>query len=57
MSSNGTVSIPPDLHSVPSLNSTFGALLIATFIGLMYVTAYDGYKLYRAERIPTAAMG
>ena len=35
MSSNSTVSNPPDLPTVPSLDNTFGAVLIGTFIGLM----------------------
>ena len=35
MSSNSTSSIPLDLPPIPSLDNTFGAVLIGTFLGLV----------------------
>ena len=33
--------LPGSLPQVPALDNTFGALLVGTFIGLMYVTELD----------------
>ena len=38
MSSNVTIANPIALPAVPSLDSTFGAILVGTFLGLMYVS-------------------
>ncbi|EJF58681.1 hypothetical protein DICSQDRAFT_128707 [Dichomitus squalens LYAD-421 SS1] len=39
MSSNATSTVPTSLPSVPSLDNTFGAVLIGTFLGLIVYTA------------------
>ena len=57
MSSNSTVSNLPDLPTVPSLDNTFGAVLIGTFIGLMYVAAQHEYNPQSPDWLPTASMG